>query len=221
MEKTTQMKKIHDLGLSNEDLWVFDNDGTLYNDKVLQKDIEKLMDQFFSRMTNSSENDGKRQRKKLRKKHSDTSTIISLYREGFEIPYLRKFVTETYLASNKTKLKDDRYSTLTDKLSQIPGTKIILTNAPSAFAHQVLKYLEIDEWFYAVYGIEEIGFTQKPEIASFSPIIPFLEKGRRVFFVDDKINNVLVAISIGCVGMWWNGEKLNLVKSKEEYYEID
>lgn len=214
------MKQLNDFNLSEKDLWVFDNDGTLYDDKNLQKVTEDLMDQFFAAMLGVSDEEGHNCRKDMRSKHGNCSTLIALYREGLAKKVLDDFIKKTYLATDKKNLKDDLHSTLTNRLTKIPGTKIILTNAPSAFARQIVGNLGIGDFFEAIYGIEEVDFSQKPDIAAFKHITPYIKEGRRTFFVDDKLENVLTSLSIGCIGIWWNSKKLFLVTSREELHEI-
>lgn len=188
------------------DLWVFDNDGTLYDDTRIGVVVTKLMDQFFARAHGVEEFEGKLLREKLKDKHGVSSTVVALHRE--EIP-VEKFIRETFLAVDFHTPGICPPTALVELVPHLSGEKVILTNSPSEFAWRVLNTLGLEKEFTMVYGTRELNYFSKPATEAFVPIVSAVQEGKRVVYIDDKTQNLLAVRDAGLVTrLRWNGTGL-------------
>lgn len=188
--------KLESLKELKADLWVFDNDGTLYsNPKVIEKAILALMIGFIERSYRISAVEAVKRRDELLKKHSTKYTLIALRNEGFDE---KRFIQETYLSIKPGELGIRKSSKLRNLILSLGGEKVILTNNPSEFAHLILRHLGIDDLFSAIYGMREMGFVQKPALDAFAVLRPFIKQNKKVVFIDDEPENIFSAKILGC-----------------------
>lgn len=200
------MTELDKLAALRADLWVFDNDGTLYNDTSIQLAVARQMDMFFARMHGIEECRGKAIREKLKKKHSVSSTLVALHREGCPVD---AFIQETYLTVNFYAEDICSPTILATFVPHLSGEKIILTNSPSEFVRKVLVNLGLEGQFSRIYGIRELNYYLKPATEAFTPLISAVQEGKRVVYIDDKIQNLLAVKDADLVTkLWWNGTGL-------------
>ena len=91
---------------------------------------------------------------------------------------------------------------LRDKLTRLPGRKVLFTNAPLHYARAVLKHLGILRCFDHLWGIEQMQFLgrfrPKPSVALMRHILA--HEGihpRRAVLVEDTIENLRSARKAG------------------------
>lgn len=178
------------------DLWVFDNDGTLYtNTSKIQRAIEKLMLEFVCRSYGVCYKNAELLRKALLEKYKTRYTALALRQEGID---MSQFIRETYLAVVPEEYGISSSEPLLRVLSKLRGEKRVLTNNPSGFAMLILKALGIRHLFSEIVGMEELGFMLKPSLQAFSQLKLSLDKEMSVVVVDDSLENIHVAHSMGC-----------------------
>lgn len=197
---------LSDLKKIRADLWVFDNDGTLYiNVQGIQSAVERLMVEFLEREYDLSHREAARLRQRLLGKHNTRYTAMAVKREGLDVG---RFIQDTYLSVDPEDHGIQRCPALYRLISSLNGEKIVLTNNPSSFARRILCALGVGSLFSDVLGMEETGFVQKPDREAFAVLEEPLEIGKSVVVVDDSLDNVQTAKRMGCftvlVGEGWS-----------------
>jgi putative hydrolase of the HAD superfamily len=178
------------------DLWIFDNDGTLYPEpKRIESAFIKMAVRFIANYYNITETEAEIKRKELLKKHKTKYTLIALKEEGADVDY---FIKETYLSLDPNDFGINRNEALYQTLDSLDGEKIVLSNNPSEFVNLILKCLGIRNFFFRIIGMRELNFVQKPKREAFALLESYLKMGKEIIFVDDELNNVTVAKEIGC-----------------------
>ena len=177
------------------DVWVFDNDGTLYNNpRDLEEVVVELMEQYIADYFRTSIESAKEKRHNLLKKHKTTYTLLALRNEGIDE---NDFIQNTYLAIRPENFGVCKNSILRNTLLSLSEEKYVLTNNPSQFAEMILNSLGIADLFRDVYGVQEMGYIQKPNPKAFERFFKFIKEGKTITFVDDEQENVDIAQKLG------------------------
>ena len=164
--------------------WVFDLDNTLYPPRY------RLFDQIEVRMTAwvmDALKVGKTEANRLRQHYWDKygTTLAGLMREHNVDP-------GPYLTSvhdiDFTLLPAD--PALAQAIANLPGRRIIYTNACAPYAEKVLAARGLNGLFDAIYGVEHAGFLPKPERAAFETVFAAdnLNPAKAAMFEDDPRN---------------------------------
>lgn len=83
-------------------------------------------------------------------------------------------------------------------LRQLTGRRIVFTNAPLAYAEQVLELLKIRDLFEGVFSIESTRFHPKPSIIGFIRLLRhFRLQSRRCIMVEDTLTALRTAKRLG------------------------
>lgn len=164
--------------------WVFDLDNTLYPPQF------RLFDQIEVRMTAWVMNAlgvGKTEADRLRQHYWESygTTLAGLMREHDidPAPYLQDVhdIDFTVLPADPE---------LAARIRDLPGRRIVYTNACAPYAHRVLEARGLSGLFDAVYGVEHAGFRPKPERVAFDTIFTQdgIEPTTAAMFEDDPRN---------------------------------
>ncbi|MDO9231016.1 MAG: HAD hydrolase-like protein [bacterium] len=187
-------KKIQEM---NADLWVFDNDGTLYDNPMeLEIVVGKRMNEYIASHYCISKEDAKEKRRELFKKHNTKYTLIALRQEGISED---DFIKKTYLSINPIDFNIRPSMELKELIGSLAGEKIVLTNNPSEFAGLILEALGIKHLFSQIIGMRERNYVQKPEIDAFKFLNHWLKNDKIVVVIDDCLDNIKIAESLGCI----------------------
>ena len=149
---------------SHIETWVFDLDNTLYPpDMGLFPQIERRMTDWVMQNLHLGRAEADRLRATYWRKHG--TTLAGLMREHSvdPAPYLR-FVHDL----DFTVLSPD--PALAAALKNLPGRRIVYTNADAPYAHRVLDARGLSGVFDAVYGVEEADYHPKPDRKAFETI---------------------------------------------------
>jgi putative hydrolase of the HAD superfamily len=88
-------------------------------------------------------------------------------------------------------------------LMRLPGRKLVFSNAPQHYAHDVLKLLKIDDLFVDLFAIEHTRYRPKPQLAGF---IRLMRKHRlnpaQCVMVEDSAENLRTAKRLGMKTVW-------------------
>jgi putative hydrolase of the HAD superfamily len=88
-------------------------------------------------------------------------------------------------------------------LKQLPGRKLVFSNAPRRYAHAVLEVLRVDDLFDGVFAIEHARYRPKPQMAGF---VQFLHRHRlnpaHCVMVEDSAENLRTAKRLGMKTVW-------------------
>ena len=164
--------------------WVFDLDNTLYPPRYrLFDQIEVKMTQWVMDRLGVDRAEADR----LRQHYWDSygTTLAGLMREHAidPGPYL-----EAVHDIDFSPLPPD--PDLAARIADLPGRRIVYTNACEPYAHRVLEARGLTGLFDAVYGVEHAGFLPKPEREAFEAVFAAdgLSPGRAAMFEDDARN---------------------------------
>lgn len=184
------------------DLWIFDNDGTLYDDTSLNHAFSEIMTVYVSRIVGCSVEEATALIAMLKIKHQTMFSILAITRE-FGIDF-EKAVYDTYLQLN---LKDCGIVSIDTErktaLCNLSGDKIVFTNNPSGFARRVLVQVGLFECFNDCIGMEETGFLSKPDPRAFEIIHNRFQGYRQIFFCDDSLENLEIGKQYGWRTIWF------------------
>jgi putative hydrolase of the HAD superfamily len=88
-------------------------------------------------------------------------------------------------------------------LLQLPGKKLVFTNAPQHYAVAVLKLLRVDDLFDDVFAIEHSHYRPKPQAAGFRRLLRkhHLHAAQCVM-VEDSVENLQTAKRLGMKTVW-------------------
>ena len=88
-------------------------------------------------------------------------------------------------------------------LRRLPGRKLVLSNAPRAYARAVLQLLGIEGQFDAVHSIECTGYRPKPSLAAFHSLLRTHGLiASRCVMVEDSRDNLRPAKRLGMKTVW-------------------
>lgn len=166
------------------DTWVFDLDNTLYPPRYrLFDQIEVRMTRWVMEALSVSRDEADRLRRHYWESYG--TTLAGLMREhGVDPgPYLHEVHDIDFSA-----LPAD--PELAARIADLPGRRIVYTNACEPYAHRVLEARGLTGLFDAVYGVEHAGFLPKPEREAFEAVFAAdgLSPGRAAMFEDDARN---------------------------------
>lgn len=164
--------------------WVFDLDNTLYPPRYrLFDQIEVKMTQWVMNSLGVSRDHANH----LRQHYWDTygTTLAGLMREHNIDP--GPYLTEVHDIDFSPLPRDPD---LAASIAELPGRRIVYTNACAPYAQKVLEARGLSGLFDAVYGVEHAGFHPKPDRAAFETIFAAdgLDPARAAMFEDDTRN---------------------------------
>lgn len=185
------------------DLWVFDNDGTLYDDKLVHAEFARHLASYLAGYLGIPSADAEIVGKQLRVKYSTSSTVIALVRE-FKLD-ISEVIERTYLRidldSCQVLTKDPERD---EALKHIGGRKLILTNNPSVFARRIVERIGLLRHFDDIVGMEETAFVLKPNPGAFLTVMRRHPDATRIFLCDDSLENLDVAATLGWKTVWYS-----------------
>lgn len=174
------------------DYWVFDLDNTLYPPQArLFDQIERLMATYVMRELNVDAQTAHDLRKKYWKDYGTTLAGLMHVHNIDPDPYLHE-VHQLDL-SNIVAVPDLRAA-----ISVLPGRKIIYTNGSRAHGTSVSNALGLGGVFDAIYGVEDAGYTPKPDRAAFQKV--FAADGintERAAMFEDDVRNLKIPHQMG------------------------
>ncbi|MFM7122221.1 MAG: HAD-IA family hydrolase, partial [Fluviibacter sp.] len=92
---------------------------------------------------------------------------------------------------------------LAHTLKQLPGRRIIFSNAPRVYTHDVLAQTGLLPLFDAVYTVESFGFQPKPLRSGF---LKLLRKEcihpNQAIMIEDSLPNLVMAKRLGMHTLW-------------------
>jgi putative hydrolase of the HAD superfamily len=92
-------------------------------------------------------------------------------------------------------------------LRRLPGRKIIFSNAPQHYVHEVLDILRITRLFETVFAIEQIGFRPKPDPHGYYRLLRAKKLSpENCIMVEDCLDNLRTAKKLGMRTVWIHPE---------------
>ena len=177
--------------------WIFDLDNTLYSaDSGIFQQVHKLMGEFISKNLNMDMPEAKKLQAKYYKQHGTTLRGL-MDNHGIDPDY---FLDEVHrldysiVGSNKL---------LNNELQKLEGRKIIYTNANEKHAIDVLKRIDLENFFDEIFDIKMANYIPKPELAPYQQIIDlFTINPDSSAMFDDIAKNLVPAKKVKFTSVW-------------------
>lgn len=186
--------------------WLFDLDNTLHNaSTAIFPQINQRMTAYVVKALNIDE--GKASEVRERYWYQYGATLLGLVKH--HQVNARHFLHETHSLEHLHALVEAERG-LGWALRRLPGRKILLTNAPEAYARKVLFHLGVALHFHGCYAVEHMElrgrFLPKPSRTMLAHVLA-REKLRATecIFVEDTLMNLQQAKSLGLKTVWVTG----------------
>ncbi len=181
-------------------LWVFDNDGTLYDDFGAGKKFMEILLPYASKLLQVSVDQTETAINQLKVKWNTEFSVLALVKE-LNIDF-NEIVENTYLKVDLELCGVYPNSATKTALKEILSPKIVFTNNPSKFAKYVLSYLELNDQFTDFIGMEELNFQSKPALETYRTVEKLYPQYDQFYFCDDSLKNLDAAHQLGWKTFW-------------------
>ena len=145
--------------------WIFDLDNTLYSaDSGIFQQVHKLMGEFISKNLQLNIEEAKKLQSKYYKQHGTTLRGM-MDNHGIDPDYFLDEVHKldySIVGANKI---------LNEELHKLKGRKIIYTNANKKHADDVLKRIDLNNYFDEIFDIKMANYIPKPDIEAYEQLI--------------------------------------------------
>jgi putative hydrolase of the HAD superfamily len=182
-------------------VWIFDLDDTLHDASAhIFPHINRSMTQYLMTHLDLCEEDACALRRDYW--HRYGATLHGLIRHHGTDPH--HFLHHTHQFPNLTAMVL-RARGLRTALLRLKGRKVVFTNAPMAYAEQVLHLLGIRDLFQSVFSIESSRFHPKPAKQGFLRILKALRiPATRCVMVEDSLPALRTAKGLGMKTVYVN-----------------
>lgn len=178
-------------------VWLFDLDNTLHDSS---RAIFQAIDAAMSRAVAAALNVDAPEADVLRKAywHRYGATVIGMERHHGVDPQAFLAASHDFIVAPLVHSENG----LSRKLAQLKGRKVLLTNAPSAYARDVLKALGILHHFEGLWTIDHMRLQgqirPKPSAALMRQVLARLRvPASQVVLVEDTLRNLRAARQVG------------------------
>lgn len=183
--------------LDHIDCWIFDLDNTLYPPSAeLFALIDARMGAYIMRLLRCDAAEARRVQKDYFHDHGTTMAGLMAH-HGVE--------PEDFLCDVHS-ISLDRLqpcSRLRGGLEQLPGRRLIFTNADADYAQRVLDARGIADLFDGICDIRATGYTPKPDATAYDMMIARHDVDpSRSLFVEDMARNLAPAKALGMTTLW-------------------
>jgi putative hydrolase of the HAD superfamily len=180
-------------------VWVFDLDDTLHHATPhIFPHINRAMTAYIERHLSLDYAEATALRQHYWQRYG--ATLLGLIRHHGIDP--NHFLAETHNFENLGSLIITAPA-LAHTLKQLPGRRIIFSNAPRTYTHDVLGLTGLLPLFDAIYTVESFGFQPKPLRSGF---LKLLQKERiqpsQAIMIEDSLPNLVMAKRLGMHTLW-------------------
>lgn len=183
--------------LADIDVWVFDLDNTLYPPKSsLFPQIDTRIRDYIANFLGVLPEEAYRIQKHFF--HTYGTSLMGMTREHGAEP--RPFLDYVH-DIDMSVIEPD--SALCSALEQLPGRKLVFTNADARYATRVLERIGIGHCFETIFDIEAAGYLPKPHAATYRRMLAEhgVDPATAVMF-DDLPRNLVPAAELGMTTVW-------------------
>jgi len=180
-------------------VWVFDLDDTLHHATPhIFPHINRAMTDYIERHLSLDYADATALRQHYWQRYG--ATLLGLIRHHGVDPH--HFLAETHNFENLGSLIITAPA-LANTLKQLPGRRIIFSNAPRTYTQEVLVLTGLLPLFDAIYTVESFDFQPKPLRSGF---LKLLRKERiqasQAIMIEDSLPNLVMAKRLGMHTLW-------------------
>ena len=184
--------------------FIFDLDGTLYGQDMLEKvfgQVSKRMSEFISQKLNVNLEKAKELQKNYFHKYNTSLNGLMIHHDINPQEFL-KFVHEI----NLDFLKKD--IVLREELLKLEAKKYIYTNGSFEHIDQIIKSLGIEDLFDGTFDIVEANYVPKPSLKSYKNMVKkFNIDPKESVFIEDIAINLEPAKKLGMKTVWIENEE--------------
>lgn len=189
------------------DLWVFDNDGTLYDDRLAHIKFGEQLSWYLAwRLGLWQEEEQASLLERIKLIYQTSSSVIAL---KYELDCtIKEIIEDTYMCLDLDSCRIPKEDPERDvALAKIKGRKVVLTNNPSVFARKILDRVGLAAHFDDIVGMEETGLVLKPDPEAFVAVMQRHPDATRIFLCDDSLENLDVAVTLGWKTVWYQPDR--------------
>ena len=199
--------------------WIFDLDNTLYSaDSGIFQQVHKLMGEFISKNLQLNIEEAKKLQSKYYKQHGTTLRGM-MDNHGIDPDYFLDEVHKldySIVGANKI---------LNEELHKLKGRKIIYTNANKKHADDVLKKIDLNNYFDEIFDIKMANYIPKPDIEAYEKLINLynIDPNTSAMF-DDIAKNLVPAKKVGFTPVWIDAGYENFsddIQSSKNYLDYE
>lgn len=182
-------------------VWIFDLDDTLHNASAhIFPHINRSMTEYLMTHLEMSEEEACALRREYWHKYG--ATLHGLMRHHGTDPH--HFLHHTHQFPNLATMVLQARG-LRSVIRHLHGRKVVFTNAPRAYAEQVLQLLNIRDLFEKLFSIESTRFHPKPATSGFLRLLKQLRtKAERCVMVEDSLPALKTAKRLGMKTIYVN-----------------
>ncbi len=183
----------------NERVWIFDLDNTLHNATPhIFPHINRSMTAYLQEHLQLDEAAANALREDYWLRYG--ATLSGLMKHHGTDPDHFLWHTHQFPELHHMVLREPR---LRRVLQQLPGKKVVFSNAPEHYARAVLKLLQVDDLFDDVFALEHARYRPKPQWQGFVRLMRKhrLQRGQCVM-VEDSADNLRTAKRLGMRTVW-------------------
>ncbi|GAB2901027.1 pyrimidine 5'-nucleotidase [Uliginosibacterium flavum] len=201
--------------MSTHPVWLFDLDNTLHNAGVhIFPHINRAMTAYLAEHLQLSLEAASTLRWQYWTRYG--ATLRGMVSNHGTCP--RHFLHHTHQFENlASMLVFDR--ALLAHLRQLPGRKVIFSNAPRQYVDAILRLTGLDKIMDESFAVEDLGFHPKPQIRAYRAVLKKLKvPAHRCIMVEDTAINLRPAKQLGMRTIWiyravkkplWVDQRLN------------
>jgi putative hydrolase of the HAD superfamily len=180
-------------------VWIFDLDNTLHDATPhIFPHINRSMTAYLQEHLQLDEQAANALRMDYWQRYG--ATLSGLIKHHDTDPDHFLWHTHQFPALKEMVLREPR---LRRALQQLPGKKLVFSNAPQHYARAVLKLLRVDDLFEDVFALEHARYRPKPQWQGF---VRLLRKHRlhpsQCVMVEDSAENLQTAKRLGMQTVW-------------------
>ncbi|TCV85191.1 pyrimidine 5'-nucleotidase [Sulfurirhabdus autotrophica] len=179
--------------------WVFDLDNTLHNASPhIFPHINRAMTDYLKTHLGLEEEEANQLR--MQYWHRYGATLSGLIRHHNTDPHHFLWHTHQFPALGKM-LQSEKI--LRHTLNNLPGQKVLFSNAPAHYSQAVLRLLNISDLFQKVFTIESTRFRPKPDSYGFYRLFRQMQLlPKQCIMVEDTLVNLKIAKKLGMKTVW-------------------
>ncbi len=186
--------------------WIFDLDNTLHNATPhIFPHINRSMTAYLQRHLQLDEIAANALRVDYWQRYG--ATLSGLMRHHGTDPDHFLWHTHQFANLDRMVLREPR---LRHVLKALPGRKVVFSNAPQQYAHEVLRLLRVDDLFDDVMAVEHTRYRPKPDNFGFMRLLKrHGVKATQCVMIEDSLENLRTAKRLGMRTVWVNSSSKN------------
>jgi putative hydrolase of the HAD superfamily len=180
-------------------LWIFDLDNTLHDASPhIFPHINRSMTAYLQEYLHLTEFDANALRQQYWRRYG--ATLSGMMRHHGTDPAHFLHQTHQFPQLEQMVVRSPR---LRHALRDLPGKKIVFSNAPQHYAHAVLKLLKVADLFDDVVAVEQARYRPKPDYYGFRHVMRrHRVTASQCVMVEDSLENLQAAKQLGMRTVW-------------------